>query len=296
MSVQDTSAVIDLEYTDAGTAALLRDYFAAKSRHDAGATIAFFSDAAITYTDAPLGWAINGRSNIENGFSSAMPQWGQGKSYPTRILGSFGDGDGSAVVAFTNTPGIVGNELLHILAAVDVRDGKIVRWVDYWDSSGIDEEFRRQVRTPDDAFPLTFGEDEVPRRDRRRIDSVGSSLLDALGSGDAVAAAALFDDDGVWEDMSLRIKVVGGPAIERHFQSSRELSPHGLRSRLRHVVGDDGGGGVEWFAAPSTNVLSGITALTLTGEGKIARATTVYDARLLASATRETLITLATRP
>src|SRR3984957_2754694 len=38
----------------------------------------------------------------------------------------------SALVAFTDTPELFGAEI-RILAAIDFKDGKVVRWIDYWD-------------------------------------------------------------------------------------------------------------------------------------------------------------------
>ncbi len=290
------SPILDLTHTDADTADYLAGYFAAKTAQDAEATREYFSPDALTYSDAPLGWVMVGAETIAQAFAAAMPQWGEGTSYPTAILGSRNGGDGSALVAFTNTPGIVGNELLHILAAVDFRAGKIIRWVDYWDSSSIDQGFRDMVRTPADSFPLTFSENEVVPIPLGAIGDASTSLQEALAAGDAAQAAALFDFDASWEDQSLRVKVIGRPAIERYLDRSLALSPYGPQSRLRHVVGHENAGAFEWIAAPATHVLSGITALTLTTDGLVARATTVYDGKLLAPDTRTTLITLATAP
>jgi hypothetical protein len=49
-------------------------------------------------------------------------------------------------------PELFGGEL-RILAAVDFGDGKIVRCVDYWDSSSFDDALYAQLRTPVDWLP-----------------------------------------------------------------------------------------------------------------------------------------------
>jgi ketosteroid isomerase-like protein len=291
-----SSPVLDLEAVDPATGEFFIAYFSAKSAHDAAAATAFFADDALTYTDAPLGWSVNGRAAIDSSFAGAMPNWGEGRSYPTAILGSIGDGDGSALVAFTNTPGIVGSERLHILAAVDVRANRIIRWVDYWDSSGMDQDFRAQVRTPEEVFPVSFREQEVPALTTGAVGEVASALQAALGTGDAAAAAALFDDDATWDDRALRTRLVGRHAIERFLRDAASTSPFGTGSRLRHVVGHGTAGGVEWFGSAATGVPSGVTALILTGENRIATAATVYDGVLLGSDHRSALIEVATRP
>ena len=63
----------------------------------------------------------------------------------------------------TDTPELFGGEL-RILAAIDFADGKIVRWVDYWDSSAFDDALYAQFRTPAGRFPTDLKDAEVPRR------------------------------------------------------------------------------------------------------------------------------------
>ena len=60
----------------------------------------------------------------------------------------------------TDTPEMFGGEL-RILAAVDFADGKIVRWVDYWDASAYDSGLYGQMRAPADRFPRDMQESKV---------------------------------------------------------------------------------------------------------------------------------------
>lgn len=56
-----------------------------------------------------------------------MPTWpAWAKSYPTRIIGDAT----SAVVFFTNTPGLFGPSEMRTIGVVNLQHGKIVRWVD----------------------------------------------------------------------------------------------------------------------------------------------------------------------
>ena len=55
----------------------------------------------------------------------------------------------------TDTPELFGGEL-RILAAIAFADGRIVRWVDYWDSSAFADALYEQFRTPVESFPRDF--------------------------------------------------------------------------------------------------------------------------------------------
>lgn len=246
-------------------------FFTAKSRQDVAATMAYFSPDLTTYTDATLKMGLDGFDAVKNTFATYMPNWGEGRSYPTRILSNLSGGDGSALVTFTDTPELFGGEL-RILGAVDVRGGKIVRWVDYWDSTAFDDALYARY-TKGVELPSSFKEE-----------------------GDARAAATLFTDDAVFEDMSLRTQVLGRAGIERYFGRILAQAPFSARSALRHVVGGNGGGGFEWRAAPSSGVEAGITAPALDENGRIVRATAVYDGRLLAREERSALAAAALEP
>lgn len=73
---------------------------------------------------------------IHNGFVVPAPR------KPAALAGSE-----SALVHMVDTPEMFGGEL-RILAAVDFADGKILRWIDYWDSSAYDADLYRQLHAP----------------------------------------------------------------------------------------------------------------------------------------------------
>lgn len=285
----------DASHATPATAELFASFFAAKTGQDVAGTMAFVSPALATYTDATLGWDLASFDALEGTFVAYMPTWGEGASYPTRILGDVGDGDGSALVAFTDTPELFGDEI-RALGVVDVRDGLVVRWVDYWDSSGFSDEVYDAMRTPADAFPTDLREDAVGQAASPEIVAASEALQAALASGDAAAAAALLSPDSVWEDMSARTQVLGRAAIERYLGRALPVAPFGEGAGLRHVVGGEMGGGFEWVGAPDGPVPHGVTALELDGAGLITRATTVYDGRLLAADARAGLAAAALEP
>ncbi|HLM88327.1 MAG TPA: hypothetical protein VK284_04740 [Streptosporangiaceae bacterium] len=110
---------------------------------DVEGTMSYFAPHLVTYTDATLAWDFDSFQALRNVFEQYMPGWKPpARSYTTAILSN----DVSALVRMVDTPELFGGEL-RILAAVDFRDGKIVRWVDYWDAVPYDEQLYAQFRT-----------------------------------------------------------------------------------------------------------------------------------------------------
>jgi hypothetical protein len=122
--------------------AVLGRFFETKTSCDVEGTMSYFSPNLASYIDATLGWDFGSYDALKAVFEQYMPGWAPpARSYATRILA----GDTSALVHLTDTPELFGGEL-RILAAIDVADGKIVCWVDYWDSSAFDTDLYTQFR------------------------------------------------------------------------------------------------------------------------------------------------------
>lgn len=284
--VIDYPAEPDTRHASARTVEFLDSFFAAKNSHVVAETMAHFSPDVVTYTESILGWPIDGFEAIEQTFAQHMPTWPEtALSYPTRILG----GDGSALVAFTDMPELFGAEL-RLLGAIDFKDGKIVRWVDYWDSTIFDDDLYVQLKTPAEHFPTSYHEDEIPVSAAPAMVEASTRLQALLAGGDSAGAAALLSYDVVFEDMALRMQLQGRTMAERYLAASLPAAPYGVASSLRHIVGGPTGGGFEWIAPGTSGVAGGITALELDRAGLISRVTTVYDGRLLATGDREVLV------
>jgi ketosteroid isomerase-like protein len=279
-------AVADMRFAADETCAFFASFFAAKNSHDVGATMQHFSPDLVTYTDSTLGWPIDGFDALEGVFQQYMPTWPDfALSYPTRILG----GPGSALVAFTDTPELFGGEL-RILGAVDFKDGKIVRWADYWDSTNFDDELYAKMRTPAEAFPSDYKETLIGVNAAPAFVAIATGLQEALAAGDAHGAAQLLADDAIYEDLALRMQLLGRADIERYLAGVLARAPFGAGSRLRHIVGGDVGGGVEWFPAFGSAIAGGITALEIDDSSRISRLTMVYDSRQLPESDRRSLV------
>lgn len=281
--------IVDKSHASEEVSAFFDSFFTAKSRHDIDGTMKHFSPNLVTYTDATLGWPLDGFDTVKGIFVQYMPNWPEtGLSYPTRIIG----GTGSAIVAFTDTPELFGGEL-RILGAVDFKDGKIVRWVDYWDSRSFDGDLYKKMRTPAKKFPTDFKEGAIAVTASPQIISAATKLQNAFAAGDSEAASGLFSYDAVYEDMALRAQLLGRAEIKRYLKMVLAKAPFGEGSKLRHIVGNELGGGFEWIGSPVTGVKFGITALELDSNAKITRLTSVYDGRQLQDEELQSLVLLS---
>lgn len=252
----------------------LESYFRIKTSCDVAATMEWFSHNMATYTDATLGWDVDSFDAVQAVFEQYMPNWAPpARSYSTRILSN----ENSALIHMVDTPELFGGEL-RILAAVDFADGKIVRWVDYWDATAFDADLYAQMRTPGDAFPTDLKDDVVATQAAPEVTAAATELQLAFSTGDAKAASALLHTDVVFEDMTLRARLLGGIETAGYLTRVLDDVPYGRASVLRHVVGGHQGGGFEWTAADG---LVGITAIELDADGLITRVTSVYDGRQL---------------
>jgi hypothetical protein len=197
-------------------------------------------------------------------------------------------------VHMVDTPELFGGEL-RILAAVDFLDGKIVRWVDYWDSSAYDPGLYDQFRTPAATFPRDLKDTQVVTQAAPELVKAATALQQAFATADASAAAAAMHTDVVFVDMALRTQVIGRIETTRYLERVLGRVPYGQASTLRHVVGGRRGGGFEWTAGPDADRLVGITALELDADGLITTITSVYDSRQIDPAGKRSLIEASTR-
>jgi ketosteroid isomerase-like protein len=270
---------------------MLGKFFETKTAADVEGTMAYFAPDMVAYIDATLGWDFGSHAALKAVFEQYMPTWAPpARSYATKILA----GQDSALVHMVDTPELFGGEL-RILAAVDFTDGKIVRWVDYWDSTGYDTSLYNQFRTPASSFPTDLGDTRVATKAAPELVNAATALHQALATADPSAAAAAMHTDVVLADMALRTQVIGRIETTRYLERVLSRVPYGQASTLRHVVGGPDGGGFEWTAGAHAGGLTGITALELDADGLITAITSVYDSRQLDPAIKHSLIDAAGR-
>lgn len=265
--------------TSASVTKLIDEYMAAKSSHSPDRTMAFFDKNNTTYVDATLGWKFPTWDSLQALFEKYMPQWPAGaRSYQTEVLG---DSQG-AVVFFTNTPQEFGHEIRGI-AVVDIRDGKFVRWVDYWDGRHFGVAATESLRTPASQFPSDFGESKVGNSAAPVMNRIAGELSADFAQDNSEQAARLFAPDAVLQDLTLHTTVVGRQSIASYLARALPSLPYGHGARIRHVVGGAAGGGYEWTNshAPAPR---GVTAIKLNSRGQIVELTSIWDGSLVTPA------------
>jgi len=280
--------VVDTSHATPDAAAFFKSYFTAKSEHNPVPTTDHFSEAHLTYIDAALGWPFYSKKGMTDLFENYMPKWpAAGLSYPTRISGD----THSALVAFTDTPELFGGEI-RILAAIDLKDGKIVRWIDYWDGRSFGAEAAAKMRTTPDKFPANFDYDVASDGASAKIKDAAQKLSAAFAAGDAKAADALFSNDAIYADRALRTVILGKQAIGKYLTRVLATVPYGKGAKLVHIVGSDQGGGYEWVNADGS-VKRGIIAIDLNSTGQIERLNTTWDNGVMSDADLQALVLLS---
>ncbi|KAJ7583805.1 hypothetical protein C8J56DRAFT_951849 [Mycena floridula] len=262
--------IADTSHASPLAAEFFHGYFTAKSIHNATLLMQFFHPTQVVYYDVTAGEGFPSRSALATVFTELAKEWPKNAtSYPLQILGD----TASAVVHFVDTPDMFGPAEIRLISAVDFRDGKVTRQVDYWDGRQNPDIIGR---SPDDQYPYNLGLDTVEQTAAPEMNHTAHQLNAALSAGDAEAAASLFTFDAILVDTTLRTRQEGQQAIKRYLQRALALLPYGHGTNLLHVLGSVRGGGYEWQTAgqPARN---GITALELDSGGLITQFTTVWD-------------------
>lgn len=271
-------SAVDASHATPALAERLVRYFRCKSAQDLEGTMALFAQRPCTYIDATLGWDLGSWAEIHAFFAQYMPGWpAHSASYPVRILGDLR----SAVVFFTDTAGLFGPSELRLAGAVDMRSGLITRQVDYWDGRHFGVDNLASLQVPVDQFPTDFGETTVRGSTSAVMRGVVHDLADALHRGDGTAAARLFAPGAVFEDAPAHIRIEGPRSIGDYLTATAELLPYvGMGAGVRHVLGNELGGGYE-FTSASGPVPRGIIGLELDRWRQISRLTAVWDGSLV---------------
>lgn len=284
--------VTDSSHATVRVANILTGFFEAKSLHRAAEMVTFFAPRPdpVMYFDAGLGLAPASQDALLELWSGPLFSGGPptALSYPLRVIGN----EHSAVIEFVDTPDLLGLEFRFLSSLTFDANGKIIRWVDYWDGRS------SKLRVPLGTwapYPTDF-RDNINNASPK-IQQVAQALQSALQVGDAAAAASLFTPDALFEDRPLHTLLAGKEQIQRYFERGITQLPYGSGATLAHIDGSDQGGGYEWHASPSAApLLRGITGLELDVTGKITRFTTMYDSYEFTNEKYDALVQLAAEP
>jgi hypothetical protein len=276
--------VTDTSHCSPEVAAIFRGFFTAKSLHDVPTVMSYFSKANTTYIDASLGVPLPSWDALNNVFSSIFPTLpASALSYPLRIIGNMR----SAAVEFVDTPAFFQQEIRALSTVTFDSQGKIIRWVDYWDG--------RSSLIPNaitSTYPADFKDSE--QNADPAVIQAAAKLQAAFAAGNADAAVALMSADVVHEDMAAHTRVRGQIQAKRYYTRALGQLPYGPGAALVHAQGSRQGGGYEWSAAPvAAPMRRGHTTIELNDAGQISRLTAVYDSSVLGYAAYQSLVGLA---
>jgi hypothetical protein len=285
------SHIQDNTLASPAVARLLTDYLETKSRHDVEATMKFFSRDKLVYSDATLGWVTSWEA-LHGIFAQFMPNWGNGVAYATAVLGN----ERSAVVVMRDSPELFGAEIL-VLAAVDVdEEGKITRWVDYWDGRHFGLKLLGQLGgNPAESFPESFGEENIPSAAAPEMKAYIEQLTDRLCRSDVKEASSMFAVDAVLEDMTTRTSARGRAAIERYLERAIAQLPYGAGVGIRRVLGSATAGGFEWVNRRKA-ARRGMSGISLDADGNIIQMRSVWNGAMVDDQTLKTLTLAALEP
>lgn len=184
-----------------------------------------------------------------------------------------------------------------LVSYIDIRDGKIVRRNDYYDTA--------ELTPADIAFVHPGG---VPRQSclagplpgdighaSSEMWNFTHALHGALSSGHVGRVLQFFDEDallihpllyrgsGGYGPFNRGIQIRGRKAIARFFQAVLPLLPDGKDSSLIHLIGGATGGGYEWKSGGiysqqgiARNGIPGVTAIDLYGD-RVQRMSVKFD-------------------
>jgi len=276
--VAGVDVVVDVSHASPDVAVRLGKFFQHKSDRDVDGTMSFFCPHPLTYIDATLGWSWYAWDDLRTSLSQFMPSWpADGASYPVRILGDLT----SAVVFFTDTAGLFGPSEIQAVGAVNFQHGLIARQVDYWDGRHFGTANLVGKQQPADQFPTDFGESTVGETAAPVMRQVARRLAETLRKGDGAAAAEMFAPAALFEDVPAHLRITGPRSIGAFLTGASSALPYaGAGTTVRHVLGNDVGGGYEWTSADSL-VPRGVIGLELDRWHRITRFTAMWDGSLV---------------
>ncbi|KAH8878927.1 hypothetical protein GQ53DRAFT_756359 [Thozetella sp. PMI_491] len=276
--------IADTTYASPDLVDFLHKFFTAKTLANLDTLQSLFTPTENgVYYDAVMGLSIpqaNLSAVYKQLYGDAQPG---GASYPLQVIGDMN----SAVIRFVDTPEMFGTEVRGI-SAVDFLNGKVLRWIDYWDARHDPLILERG------PMPATFGEELVTAAPNKFMECIVTKLNSALATQNSTAVAELFTFNAVFEDRVLRTRIEGQVNIESYLSRALPTLPYGSGVQIRHVVGTAHGGAYEWIAKPGGATPSGISRIELDSTGLISGFASLWDSSLTTNATLEALTGLVT--
>jgi SnoaL-like domain len=287
--------------------AFVRGLYDAKDRLDARQFASYFADPH-DYLDPVLGYCA-----VSESPTAVADRYGTGMfkriAVPGRLcrfLHATGDMRYGIVAECANLPGGVFADGCDLMAVMGLKDGRISRNIDYWDSrqlgAGAAAVHPNGTPRQRDACTPSVIPGDPPHASREMLD-FARRFHDALAAGRADRVTKFFTEDALfihpllhrgsagYEVFNRGTQLRGKAAIERFLQRA-QLLPDAANSTIVNVVGGKTGGGIEWKAGGlyarqglARDGISGATAFDLF-DGLVQRMSVKFDAMQMTAAQR----------
>jgi ketosteroid isomerase-like protein len=279
--------------------AFVRGFYDAKDRLDARTFASHFSDPH-DYLDPVSGYCavLESSQAVADRYGTGMFKRIAVPGRLCRFLHATGDMRYGVVAECANLPGGVFADGCDLMAVMELKDGRISRNVDYWDSRQLGA---GAAAVHPNGAPRQSGVCEPgvipgdgPHASREMLD-FARRLHDALAGGRAERVTKFFADDALLIHPSLRrgpagyelfnrgTQLRGKAAIGRFLTNAQSLLPDAANSTIVNVVGGRTGGGIEWKAGGiyarqglTRDGIRGATALDLF-DGRVQRMSVKFD-------------------
>jgi len=215
-----------------------------------------------------------------------------------RFVHATGDMRYGLVAECANLPGGVFNDGCDLMAVMELKDGRISRNTDYWDSRqlGAGASAVHPNGTPrqrDACIPSVIPGD--PSHASREMLDFARSFHEAQAAGRLARVMRFFTEDALfihpllhrgpsgYELFNRGTQLRGKAAIERFLKGAQPFLPDAVNSTIVNVVGGKTGGGIEWKAGGiyarqglARDGIRGVTAFDLFG-GLVQRMSVKFD-------------------
>jgi len=296
-----------------------RNFFNAFDTLQVDATLAFYADNGVQedQTLGDLSGVVGGvpqpvcglapKSSIAIAFNKLFEKFraSPGPGNVSKFIHATGSMKFGGGVDFRSMPGTFRTSGYDLLGYLDIRDGKVFRRTDVWDTAEVSAADIDAIHTgnvpklsclagpePGDIANASLGMLNFTRALHEALSSgeVGrvlqffddsATLIHPLLRTDA--SATLDADSGSYGPFNRGIQIQGRSAIARFFKAVLPLLPDGRSSSLVHVVGAETGGAFEWRGGGiyaqqgiARNGIGGATAVDLFA-GRITRMSVKFD-------------------
>jgi ketosteroid isomerase-like protein len=292
--------------------AFVRGLYEAKDRLDARKFASYFSDPH-DYLDSVSGYCalLEPPKAVEDRYGNGMFKRIGVPGRLCRFLNATGDMRYGLVAECANLPGGVFNDGCDLMAVMELKDGRISRNTDHWDSrqlgAGAFAVHPNGAPLQRDACRPSVIPGDPPHASREMLD-FARDFHDALAAARPERVMKFFTEDALfihpllhrgpagYDVFNRGTQRRGKASIERFLKGAQPLLPDAANSTIVNVVGGKAGGGIEWKAGGvyahqglTRDGIPGVTAFDLFG-GLVQRMSVKFDTMQMTADQRAAIV------